>query len=327
METSCDETSVAIVEDGTKIHVNLISSQIELHERFGGVVPEIASRRHLEVLNPLMDEAVLKSGLEWHDIEGVCVSYGPGLVGSLLLGVAAAKTVAAVCNIPLQGINHLYGHIYANFLDYPELPLPALCLLVSGGHTALIVMHNHNVFELLGETRDDAAGECFDKSARILGLAYPGGPLIDSLARDGNQAAVHFPRALPESSSLEFSFSGLKTAVMYFVRSGGLENHSLNDVCASLQKAIVDVLVKKTAAAVKRTGIRTVLMAGGVACNSCLRQELASAAKAGHFQLFYPSPILCTDNAAMIACAAHYTYDSMSSGSPLTLDVCPGLTV
>jgi len=315
------------VEDGTKIHANLISSQVELHERFGGVVPEIASRQHMEVLNPLIDEALVKSSLLWDDIGGVCVSCGPGLVGSLLIGVAAAKTIAAVRNIPLQGINHLHGHIYANFLEHPELPLPALSLLVSGGHTALIVMHNHGVFELLGETRDDAAGECFDKSARILGLAYPGGPLIDSLARDGNPSAIHFPRALPESSSLEFSFSGLKTAVMYFVRSGGLENHSLNDVCASLQKAVVDVLVKKTIAAVKRTGIRTVLMAGGVACNSCLRQELESAAGAGHFQLFCPSPLLCTDNAAMIACAAHHTYDRISSGSPLTLDVSPGLTV
>ncbi len=300
---------------------------MELHERFGGVVPEIASRRHLEVLNPLLDEAMVKSGLEWDAIGGVCVSYGPGLVGSLLLGVAAAKTIAAVRDIPLQGINHLHGHIYANFLEHPELPLPALCLLVSGGHTALVVMHNHRIFEMLGETRDDAAGECFDKSARILGLAYPGGPLIDSMAMEGNPDAIHFPRALLDGKSLEFSFSGLKTAVMYFVRSGGLENHSLNDICASLQKAIVDVLVKKTLMAAKKTGIRTILMAGGVACNSFLRQALKSAAEKDHIRLFCPSPVLCTDNAAMIACAAHHTYDSTSSGSPLTLDVFPGLII
>jgi len=300
---------------------------VELHERFGGVVPEIASRRHLEVLNPLLDEAMVKSGLEWDAIGGVCVSYGPGLVGSLLLGVAAAKTIAAVRDIPLQGINHLHGHIYANFLEHPELPLPALCLLVSGGHTALVVMHNHRIFEMLGETRDDAAGECFDKSARILGLAYPGGPLIDSMAMEGNPDAIHFPRALLDGKSLEFSFSGLKTAVMYFVRSGGLENHSLNDICASLQKAIVDVLVKKTLMAAKKTGIRTILMAGGVACNSFLRQALKSAAEKDHIRLFCPSPVLCTDNAAMIACAAHHTYDSTSSGSPLTLDVFPGLII
>jgi N6-L-threonylcarbamoyladenine synthase len=300
---------------------------VELHERFGGVVPEIASRRHLEVLNPLIDEAVQKSRLGWQDIGGVCVSYGPGLVGALLLGVAAAKTIAAVRRIPLLGVNHLHGHIYANFLEYPDLPLPALCLLVSGGHTALIVMHSHGVMELLGETRDDAAGECFDKSARILGLAYPGGPVIDSMAREGNPSAVHFPRALSEGSSLEFSFSGLKTAVMYFVRSGGLKEHSLSDVCASLQKAIVDVLVRKTVAAAKRTGISTVLMAGGVACNSYLRQAMKTAAEANGLELFRPSPVLCTDNAAMIACAAHHIFQQSRTGSPLTLDVCPGLAI
>jgi len=262
LETSCDDTSVAIVKGGREILCNLISSQVALHKKFGGVVPELASRKHLEVLNPLMEEALERSRLTWKEIDGVAVSYGPGLVGSLLIGVAAAKTCAGFLGKPLVGINHLEGHIYANFLAFPAIPLPSMCLLVSGGHTMLMVMHGHGDLELLGETRDDAAGECFDKGGRFLGLPYPAGPVIDRTAAGGNERAVNFPRAHLYDSPFEFSFSGLKTAVLNFVKSGGLERHPLEDICASFQSAIIDVLTDKTIRAIRAKKHRSLMLAG-----------------------------------------------------------------
>ncbi|MDQ7824468.1 MAG: tRNA (adenosine(37)-N6)-threonylcarbamoyltransferase complex transferase subunit TsaD [Candidatus Eremiobacteraeota bacterium] len=316
---------MALVEDGATIIANLISSQVALHEKFGGVVPELASRKHLEVVNPLVDEALKSSGLAWRHLGGIGVSHGPGLIGSLLVGVATAKAMAGLLGIPLVGVNHLAGHVYANFLVNPSLPLPCLCLLVSGGHTALVIMREHGRFELLGETRDDAAGECFDKSARILGLPYPGGPEIDRRARSGDHRAIKFPRAFLEEDSLEFSFSGLKTAVKYFVKNTPPGHHSMEDVCASLQHAIVDVLVRKSLLALEQTGIRRLMLAGGVACNSSLSARLGEESRRRNFELSIPPPVLCTDNAAMVACAAWYDFKRGREWS-LFLDANPNLT-
>jgi N6-L-threonylcarbamoyladenine synthase len=326
IETSCDDTSVAIVEDGREILCNLISSQVELHGKYGGVVPELASRKHLEVLNPLIEEALNRSGLSWSSIDGVAVSKGPGLVGSLLIGVAVAKTIAGFLGIPLQGVNHLEGHIYSNFLVSGDIQFPSLCLLVSGGHTILMTMHGHGEMELLGETRDDAAGECFDKGGRILGLPYPAGPVIDIEAQEGNPETVKFPRAHLSGSPYEFSFSGLKTSVLNFVKAGGLQKHSLKNVCASFQAAIVDVLVKKTLGALKEQRLKSLLLAGGVACNSALRKAFAERAEVEGFRLCYPPPVLCTDNAAMVACAAYHAYQR-GHRDTLYLDVYPNLGI
>jgi N6-L-threonylcarbamoyladenine synthase len=325
IETSCDETSIALVEDGEKILVNLISSQISLHERFGGVVPELASRKHLEVINPLLEEAMRSARISWNEIGGVAVSYGPGLIGSLLLGVAAAKSIAGILSVPLVGVNHLEGHMYANFLDDPSLPLPCLCLLISGGHTALIALIDHGKLRLLGETRDDAAGECFDKAGRILGLPYPGGPVMDRLAQEGDPSSVPFPRAMLDDT-LEFSFSGLKTSMMHFVKAGGMEKHSINDICASFQQSIIEVLVRKSLRALNETGLGTLILAGGVACNSRLREVLRGHSIKKGFRLHFPPPILCTDNAAMIAATAHYMY-KRGLTSPLELDALPNLSI
>jgi N6-L-threonylcarbamoyladenine synthase len=326
LETSCDDTSVAIVKDGTDMLCNLISSQVTLHEKFGGVVPELASRKHLEMLNPLIEEALENARLSWKDIGGVAVSNGPGLVGSLLVGVAVAKTCAGFLCRPLLGMNHLEGHIYANFLAFPSIALPSMCLLVSGGHTILMMMHGHGDLEALGETRDDAAGECFDKGGRILGLPYPAGPVIDRESQGGNERAVRFPRAHLQGSPFEFSFSGLKTAVLNFVKSGGMERHPLNDICASFQAAIVDVLVEKTLKALKEKKQNSLMLAGGVACNTSLRRKFEKAAQEHNFSLFFPPPLLCTDNAAMIACSAHYAYER-GYRCTLALDVHPNLGI
>jgi N6-L-threonylcarbamoyladenine synthase len=305
--------------------VNLISSQISLHERFGGVVPELAGRKHLEVINPLLEEALKSAGLTWKHLGGVAVSYGPGLIGSLLLGVAAAKVIAGLLSIPLVGVNHLEGHIYANFLHDPSISPPCLCLLISGGHTALISMLGHGSFHLLGETRDDAAGECFDKAGRILGLPYPGGPAIDRLAMSGGPTSIAFPRAMLDDS-LEFSFSGLKTSIMHFVKSGGREKYSINDICASFQESIIEVLVRKSMRALKKTGFGGIMLAGGVACNSRLREVLLLQSREKGFRFNCPPPVLCTDNAAMIAATAHYMYERGIT-STLELDALPNLDI
>lgn len=308
IETSCDETSVALVEQGTAVRVNLISSQAEVHQVYGGVVPEIASRKHLENLNVLIEEALTQSQTDWRDISLVAATRGPGLVGALLVGLAAAKSIALGLQIPFVGVNHLIGHVYANFLEHPNLRFPFLALLVSGGHTCLVLLEKHLAWKTLGSTRDDAAGEAFDKVARIFELGYPGGPIIDRLAQQGSPNAIRFPRALLEANSLDFSFSGLKTAVMYAKRNGETSHYALADLCASFQAAVVDVLVEKTRRGILETKVKTVVLAGGVACNSSLRKKLEKLSRELHVELIYPSPRLCTDNAAMIACAGTFLH-------------------
>jgi len=300
-----------------------VSSQVALHARFGGVVPEIASRKHVELLNPVIIETLDRAGIALSDVNAVAVTNRPGLVGALLVGVSAAKALSAALSIPLIGVHHIEGHIYANFLVNPELEFPFICLVVSGGHSDLVLVRDHGDYELLGRTRDDAAGEAFDKTARVLGLGYPGGPIIDDLAREGNPEAVRFPRA-KLGDSLDFSFSGLKTAVIRYVQSAecGVRsaesgappstiNHqpstiSLADIAASFQAAVVDMLVDTTMAALERTGIRRVALAGGVAANSGLKARMTEAAAARDIELSYPPPNLCTDNAEMIACAGYF---------------------
>ena len=313
IETSCDETSAAVLSDGRDILSNVIASQTDLHAKFGGIVPEIASRKHVEVLNAVIQEALDEAGVGFPDLEAVAVTNRPGLVGALLVGVSAAKAISAALGIPLIGVHHLEGHIYANFLTPPSSPLthhsslitfPFICLVVSGGHTDLIVVKGHGDYEILGRTRDDAAGEAFDKSARVLGLGYPGGPIIDQLAQKGNPTAVKFPRSKLDDT-LDFSFSGIKTAVIRFFREKGSE-FSMEDIAASFQAAVVDMLVNTTLAAVERTGIRRVALAGGVAANSGLQKRMREEASSRGLELSYPPPILCTDNAAMIACAGYY---------------------
>lgn len=310
LETSCDETSAAVVVGGRKILSNIISSQIPLHRKFGGVVPEIASRKHIENVIPVVDEALKSAGVTLKDIDAIGVTYGPGLVGALLVGVAAAKALSFAADVPLIGVNHLEGHMFANFLAQPELEPPFAALVVSGGHTSLIHVRDYNDFSLLGQTRDDAAGEAFDKIARVMGLPYPGGPEIDKLAKNGNQDAILFPRALAVPGSFEFSFSGLKSAVLNYLNSAKQRGEAVNnaDVAASFQKAVTAVLADKAVDAAKFCRVQKLVLAGGVAANSALKEILAAeCAKAG-LDLFYPEPVLCTDNAAMIACRAYYQY-------------------
>jgi len=302
IETSCDETAVAIVEDG-RVLANLIASQIDLHARFGGVVPEVASRAHVEALSPLLDEALERAGSRFADLDGVAVTVGPGLVGALLVGIAAAKAVALATGAPLIGVNHLEGHLYANFLEHEGPLVPSVCLVVSGGHTMLVHMPEEHRYRVLGQTVDDAAGEAFDKVARFLGLGFPGGPALDQLAHEGDPRAIAFPRAMADSGDYDFSLSGLKTAVLRHVkreRAGGRE-FDVADVAASFQEAIVDVQVAKTMRAAKETGASTVLLGGGVVANTRLREAMASAGSERGVRVRFPSTGLCTDNGAMIA--------------------------
>jgi N6-L-threonylcarbamoyladenine synthase len=326
LETSCDETSAAVLRDGTDILSNIISSQIDVHKKFGGVVPEVASRKHLELINGVLKEALEQAGTDFSRLSAVAVTYGPGLVGALLVGVAAAKAIAFAQDIPLLGVNHLEGHLYANFLVEPGLYFPLLCLVVSGGHTDLVVMSGHGSYRLVGSTRDDAAGEAFDKVARTLGLGYPGGPLIDRLAMQGDEEAIALPRAYLEKDSLDFSFSGLKSAVINYRHRALQRGEEINkaNLAAGFQRAVVDVLVDKTLAATSRYRVNTVLLAGGVAANRRLRDCLALACQARGLHLVVPPPVLCTDNAAMIACAAYYKF-LRCDFAPLTLNAVPGL--
>lgn len=326
VETSCDETSAAVVVDGREVRSNIISSQVDVHKKFGGVVPEVASRKHLEMINAVIQEALDEAGVGFGELDAVAVTYGPGLVGALLVGVAAAKALAYALDIPLLGVNHLEGHVYANFLDNPDLPFPLLCLVVSGGHTDLVLVNRHGDYRVVGRTRDDAAGEAFDKVARVLELGYPGGPAIDRTARGGDPAAVDLPRAYLEEGSLDFSFSGLKTAVINYIHRAGQRGEIVNkkDLAASFQQAVVDVLVDKTIAAAGRYGIPVVMLAGGVAANSALRKQLSEKAGDKGIKLVFPPPVLCTDNAAMIACAGYYKY-LREDFAPLTLNAVPNL--
>ncbi len=305
IESSCDETSAAVVEDGKKVLSNIISSQIDIHARFGGVVPEVASRRHLEVVIPTVREALEKAECTWDDIDAVAVTNRPGLIGSLIVGVMAAKTIAYAKNKPLLAVHHLEGHIYANFLTDFNVEFPVVCLVVSGGHSDVIYMPEHGKYELLAKTVDDAAGEAFDKCARALGLGYPGGPIIDKMAKEGNPKAVRFPRARVKDT-LDFSFSGLKTAVVRYAESS---EDDIKDITASFQAAVVDVLVSHTFKAARERGVKQVLVAGGVAANSGLKNAMTEKGKRTGIAVSVPPMVLCTDNAAMIAAAAYYNYD------------------
>jgi N6-L-threonylcarbamoyladenine synthase len=311
LETSCDETSAAVVADGRTILSNIISSQIPTHQKFGGVVPEIASRKHIENVIPVIDQALTAAGTTLANVDAIGVTYGPGLVGALLVGVATAKTLAFALNKPLIGVNHLEGHIFANFLAHRELKPPFVALVVSGGHTSLIHLKDYNDLALLGQTRDDAAGEAFDKIARVMNFPYPGGPHIDKAAQEGDPAAIAFPRAFSTQEGenrFAFSFSGLKSAVLNYLNSAKQREEAISipDVAASFQAAVVDVLVKKTIDAAGYTGVSQIVLAGGVAANSSLKAKLAAAADKQGLALFYPPSVLCTDNAAMIACRAYY---------------------
>ena len=308
IESSCDETSVAILRGGREILANVISTQIPVHRKFGGVVPEIASRKHIVNIMPVLDEALHEAGVTLADIDRIAVAYGPGLVGALLVGVSAAKTLAFALDKPLVAVNHLEGHIFANFLSHPDLQPPFMALVVSGGHTSLVHVKDYNHFSLMGQTRDDAAGEAFDKVARVMGLPYPGGPQIDKLAKEGNPDAIDFPMALNEKGNYEFSFSGLKSAVLNYLNSMNLKHIEINkaDVAASFQKSVVNILVHKAVEAARQTGMKKLVLAGGVAANSSLEEHLRRAAEENNLEFYYPSKILCTDNAAMIACRGYY---------------------
>ena len=305
IETSCDETAVAVVKDGRTVLSNVVASQVDLHERFGGVVPELASRAHVDALNPLMEEALGRAGCRFQDLDAVAVTIGPGLVGALLVGIAGAKAVAFACGAGFNGVNHLEGHIYANFLEHGPPEPPYVCLVVSGGHTMLVHMPAEHRYEVLGQTVDDAAGEAFDKIARFMGLGFPGGPALDRLARGGDPNAIRFPRAMASSGDYGFSLSGLKTAVLRHVRTQREAGRDVDlaDLAASFQEAIVDVQVAKTMAAANERDVRAVLLGGGVVANERLRERMLAAGAQAGIRVLFPSLELCTDNAAMIACA------------------------
>jgi N6-L-threonylcarbamoyladenine synthase len=314
IETSCDETAAAVVEAGKDVRSSVVSSQIDLHARFGGVVPEIASRAHVDLLTPVVAEALVLAGIDGPEVAAVAATVGPGLIGSLLVGVSHAKALALVWGVPFVGVNHLEGHLYAAFLEEPDLELPAVVLLVSGGHTMLVLMEAPGRYRLLGQTIDDAAGEAFDKVARYLGLGYPGGPAIDGLAPEGDPAAIAFPRGLKDEG-YDFSFSGLKTSVITYVRKH--PDVEIADVAASFQEAVVDVLVTKARAAVRETGAKALCLAGGVAANSSLRERTLDACIADGLRAYLPSRAMCTDNAAMIAAAGWWR---LQSDGPTGLD-------
>jgi O-sialoglycoprotein endopeptidase (EC 3.4.24.57) len=326
IETSCDDTSAAVLLNGTVLLSHIITSQVTTHQKYGGVVPEIASREHSLHWQAVVQQALEEAKLDFSDLSAVAVTYGPGLVGSLLVGVSAAKALAYALDIPLLGINHLEGHIYANFLHTPELEFPLLALLVSGGHTHLILFRGHGDYRVLGKTRDDAAGEALDKIARVLGLGYPGGPEIQRKARQGDAEAFDFPRAMLEPGSLDFSFSGVKSSVLNTINSARMKGQELNvsDIAASFQQAVVDVLVRKTKIALNQTGVKTLLLAGGVAANQSLRETLARELDNQQVRLVYPPPLFCTDNGAMIAATGYYRYLA-GDFAPWTLNAIPGL--
>lgn len=326
IESSCDETAASVVRDGREVLSNVISSQIEIHTQYGGVVPEIASRKHIENINPVIRQVLADAEMTLQDIDAIAVTYGPGLVGALLVGVAAAKALAYASAKPLIPVNHITGHVSANYLEHPDLEPPFLCLIVSGGHTDLVVVKDYGEYEFIGRTRDDAAGEAFDKVARSVGLGYPGGPKIDKEARLGNADAIVFPKAKVADAPYDFSFSGLKSAVLNYQNHAQMMGQEINraDLVASFQKAVVDVLVEHTMDAAREYGYRQVALAGGVASNTALRAEMDRACRGRSIELFYPSPVYCTDNAAMIASAGYYEYKKGKT-SGWDLNAVPGL--
>ena len=310
IETSCDETAAAVVRGGREVLSNVIYSQIDLHTIYGGVVPEIASRKHIDKINQVIEKALSEANVKLSDIDAIAVTYGPGLVGALLVGVAEAKAIAFGADLPLVGVHHIEGHICANYIAAPTLEPPFMCLVVSGGHTHLVNVKDYGEYEILGRTFDDAAGEAFDKVARAIGLGYPGGPKIDRVSDEGNPEAIHFPRAKAGESGYDFSFSGLKSAVLNYLNNKKKKNEEINraDVAASFQQAVVDVLVGNSMDAVEKYGARKFAIAGGVASNRHLREAFEKACKERNVEFFLPPPVLCTDNAAMIGCAGYYEY-------------------
>lgn len=326
IESSCDETAAAVVVNGRELLSNIIASQIDIHKKFGGVVPEVASRKHVEVINAVVQEALEEADMDIGDIDAVGVTYGPGLVGALLVGLQYAKGLAYSIKKPLIGVNHIEGHISANFIQHKDLEPPFVCLVVSGGHTFIVHMKDYGDFEVIGKTRDDAAGEAYDKVARALGLGYPGGPAIDRLAKEGNENAIKFPRANFHEESLDFSFSGLKSAVLNYLNKMDMTGQSINkaDVAASFQKAVVDVLTDNVIKTCRMRNVDKIAIAGGVASNTALRDSLTRAGQKYGIRVLFPAPILCTDNAAMIGSAAYFEY-MRGVRSPLNLNAMPNL--
>lgn len=326
IESSCDETAAAVVGDGRKVLSNIISSQIDIHAQYGGVVPEIASRKHIENINPVVKRALAEAGMTHDDIDAVAVTYGPGLVGALLVGVSYAKAFAYALKKPLIGVNHIEGHICANYISNPGLEPPFICLVVSGGHTHLVIVRDYGEYEILGRTRDDAAGEAYDKVARAIGLGYPGGPAIDRIAAAGNPDAIDFPRAHVGDAPYDFSFSGLKSAVLNYLNSCAMRGEEINraDVAASFQASVVDMLVERTFPAAKNFEISTIAIAGGVSANSAIRNTFMKECEKRNYKFYMPQPILCTDNAAMIGSAAYYELKK-GAASGLDLNAVPGL--
>lgn len=326
IESSCDETAAAVVVNGRDVLSNVISSQIDIHKKFGGVVPEVASRKHIEAVSAVVQEALDTAKITFQDIDAVAVTYGPGLVGALLVGLQYAKALAYSLNVPLIGVNHIEGHISANFIQYKELEPPFVTLVVSGGHTFIVYMKDYGDFEVMGQTRDDAAGEAYDKVARAIGLGYPGGPKIDKLSKEGNENAIRFPRANFHEVSLDFSFSGIKSAVLNHLNKLEMkgENYNRADLAASFQKSVVDVLVDNSMEACKIKKVDKIAIAGGVAANSYLRNAMMKRGERENIKVLFPELVLCTDNAAMIGSAAYFEY-LKGRVSDLTLNASPNL--
>lgn len=328
IESSCDETAAAVVVNGRDVRSNIISSQIELHKLYGGVVPEIASRKHIEKVNQVIEEALQEAHVTLDDIDGIAVTYGPGLVGALLVGVAEAKAISYAKNIPLVGVHHIEGHISANYIENKELEPPFMCLVVSGGHSHLVNVLDYDKYEIIGKTRDDAAGEAFDKVARAIGLGYPGGPKIDALSKEGNPNAIVFPKAHIPDAPYDFSFSGLKSAVLNYLNQCEMKGETVNraDVAASFQKAVIDVLTEHAILAAKEHGMDKLALAGGVASNSSLRESIKTACEKEQIKFYHPSPIFCTDNAAMIGAAGYYEFIN-GTRHGLDLNAVPNLKI
>jgi len=326
IESSCDETAAAVLKNGREVLSNVIYSQIDLHTVYGGVVPEIASRKHIEKVIPVVDKALQEANVTLSDLDAIAVTYGPGLVGPLLVGVSAAKSISMASHVPLVGVHHIEGHISANYIENKELEPPFACLVVSGGHSHLVVVKDYGEYEVIGKTRDDAAGEAFDKVARAIGLGYPGGPKIDKVSKEGNPEVIVFPRAKVGESVYDFSFSGLKSAVLNYLNTCEMKGESYNqaDVAASFQKAVVDVLVDHSMHAIQEYGFKKFAIAGGVASNSTLRTAMEKACSKRGVEFYHPSPIYCTDNAAMIACAGYYEFQK-GVRSGLDLNAIPNL--
>lgn len=326
IESSCDETAAAVVRNGREVLSNVIYSQIALHTQYGGVVPEIASRKHIEKINQVITQALDEAEMTLNDLDGIAVTYGPGLVGALLVGVSEAKAISFATGLPLIGIHHIEGHISANYIENKELEPPFVCLVASGGHSHLVVVRDYGEYEIIGRTRDDAAGEAFDKVARAIGLGYPGGPKIDKLSKEGNPEAIAFPRAKVDENEYDFSFSGLKSAVLNYLNACQMKGEEVNraDVAASFQKAVIDVLVEHSIHAVKQFGFKKFAIAGGVASNSSLRAAFEERCAKEKMEFYHPSPIYCTDNAAMIGAAGYYEFvKGVRSG--YDLNAVPGL--